>query len=129
MSEKAFDVAGASDLGGMAALLAGSELLLCNDTGVSHLAAAVRARSVVVFSASDPGQWAPLDSELHRVVGEPMPERANHCRHTPELKGHRCLGDGCGSLRLAQEENWQPASVAHVLAAAEAQLEAGSQPG
>jgi ADP-heptose:LPS heptosyltransferase len=41
------------------ALLRRSDLFLGNDSGISHLAGAVGAYSVVLFGPSDPRQWAP----------------------------------------------------------------------
>jgi ADP-heptose:LPS heptosyltransferase len=62
------DLAGKTSLGTIAALLKQSKLLICNDTGISHLAAALGVKSVVVFSNSDPQRWAPLDRQRHRIV-------------------------------------------------------------
>ena len=60
---------GSSDeLGGLAALAARARLVVANDTGISHIAAAVKAPSVIVATGSDARRWAPLDRQLHRVL-------------------------------------------------------------
>ncbi|HZB97030.1 MAG TPA: glycosyltransferase family 9 protein, partial [Candidatus Sulfotelmatobacter sp.] len=66
----AIDLGGRCSLGGLAVLLRRSRLLVCNDTGVSHLAAAVRVPSVVVASSPNTSRWAPLDGRLHHVVAQ-----------------------------------------------------------
>ncbi len=68
MHAPALNLAGQTNLGALAALLASSRLLVCNDTGVSHLADALRIPSVVVFTGSEPERWAPADRALHRVL-------------------------------------------------------------
>jgi ADP-heptose:LPS heptosyltransferase len=72
MEHPAVDLAGVTDLGTLAALLSGAELLVCNDTGVSHVADALGVASVVLFGASDPNRWAPLDRRRHRPVERSM---------------------------------------------------------
>lgn len=68
MQHKAINLAGGTDLGTLAALLNGARLLICNDTGVSHLGAALGIPSVVIFHNADTDRWAPLDRQRHRVV-------------------------------------------------------------
>ncbi|MDB5244123.1 MAG: glycosyl transferase, partial [Spirosoma sp.] len=65
---------GQTELGTLAALLKQSALLVSNDTGVSHVAAASAVPSVVIFTSADPAEWAPLDHEQHRVVLETEPD-------------------------------------------------------
>jgi len=54
-------------IGRVAALLELSDLVLCNDTGVMHLAAAAGAETLAVFGPTDPVRWAPRCGNLHFV--------------------------------------------------------------
>ncbi|MDR5763465.1 glycosyltransferase family 9 protein [Caballeronia sp. LZ035] len=66
----AIDLAGATSLGGLAALVGRARLIVCNDTGLSHVAAAMRTPSVVIASGSDTHRWAPTDHARHRVLAD-----------------------------------------------------------
>ncbi len=68
MHAPAIDIAGRTSLGGLAAVVSGARLLVSNDTGVSHVADALAIPSVVVYTTSDPGRWAPLDRRKHRAI-------------------------------------------------------------
>jgi ADP-heptose:LPS heptosyltransferase len=55
--------------GVLAGILKEAALLISNDTGVSHMAAALSVPSVIVFSPySDVNRWRPLDSQKHKVI-------------------------------------------------------------
>jgi ADP-heptose:LPS heptosyltransferase len=71
MTTPALDLAGKTDLGPAAAVLARARLVVCNDTGVSHLAAAVDTPSVVVSTGDNPARWSPPDAARHRVLCRP----------------------------------------------------------
>jgi ADP-heptose:LPS heptosyltransferase len=68
-------------IGAMAALMNGARLLICNDTGVSHIAAGLRLPSVVIFSVADMTRWAPLDGRLHRCIRDPSGEQGEVVLH------------------------------------------------
>ena len=59
------------ELGEVAALAAHAHLFVGNDSGVSHLAAAVGAPGVVLFGPTDPERWCPLGA-VRVVRGETM---------------------------------------------------------
>lgn len=56
-----------ADLGGR---LAGAQFYLGHDTGISHLAAAVGAPSLLLFGPTDPGVWSPPHDHV-RVLRAP----------------------------------------------------------
>jgi len=100
MREPAADLAGRTTLGALGALIARARLLVCNDTGVSHIAAAMRTRSVVVACGSDPRRWAPLNRELHRVLAASVPCRP--CAHAVCPIGHPCAHEVSARDVIAQ---------------------------
>ncbi|HLX27522.1 MAG TPA: glycosyltransferase family 9 protein [Casimicrobiaceae bacterium] len=82
------DLAGQTPLGVFAALLRRARLLVCNDTGVSHVAAALRVPSVIVSCGADPRRFAPLDHALHEVLHYAVSCRP--CAHVHCPIGHPC---------------------------------------
>ena len=82
------DLAGETSIGGVAALIAQARVLVCNDTGVSHVAAGLGVPSLVVCCGADPERWAPLDSARHRVVFQPVDCRP--CDYVECPIGHPC---------------------------------------
>jgi ADP-heptose:LPS heptosyltransferase len=82
------DLAGRTNLWTLGALIEGAQLLVCNDTGVSHIAAALGTRSVVVSCGGDVARWAPLDADRHRLLSHDLPCRP--CSHVQCPTGHEC---------------------------------------
>jgi ADP-heptose:LPS heptosyltransferase len=91
MRYPAVSLVGKTSLWTLGALIERSRLLVCNDTGVSHVAAALGTPSVVVSLGADVARWAPLDRSLHRVVWRDMPCRP--CGHAVCPHGHGCSND------------------------------------
>jgi len=72
----------------LGALVERATLVVSNDTGVSHVAAALRTPSAVVASGSDVARWAPLDRARHRVHWHALPCRP--CAHATCPTAHEC---------------------------------------
>lgn len=74
------------NIGELAGIIQQATLLISNDTGVSHIAAALKVPSFIIFSPyADIHRWAPLDATKHQAV--PV-EQAND----PEYVLYRILG-------------------------------------
>jgi ADP-heptose:LPS heptosyltransferase len=65
------------------ALVGGASLFVGNDTGPTHIAAALQKRCVAIFGTSDSAAWSPWKTE-HRVVENKFP-----CERCPR---GRCAG-------------------------------------
>ncbi|HEX6964629.1 MAG TPA: glycosyltransferase family 9 protein [Gemmatimonadaceae bacterium] len=94
------DAAGPMSLGALAALMRDARLVICNDTGVSHLACAVGVPSVVIFLRADPERWAPLDVTRHRIVYDPRSCRRRAPDHA--LAGRACPDGVTADIVLAE---------------------------
>jgi ADP-heptose:LPS heptosyltransferase len=57
----------------MARELAAARLYIGNDSGVTHLAAAIGCKTVAVFGPTDPKVWAPRGPNMTAVQGNPWP--------------------------------------------------------
>lgn len=79
MRSPCVNLAGKTTLGAAGALLSGARLVITNDTGMSHLAAAVGVPSVVVVLSSDASRWAPLQAARHAAILADVPCRP--CEH------------------------------------------------
>jgi ADP-heptose:LPS heptosyltransferase len=97
MREPSVDLCGRTSLWTLGALVEGAEAVVCNDTGLSHIAAALRRPSVVVACGSDSRRWAPLDRRRHRVLAHQLPCRP--CAHRVCPTGHECAAAvGAGTV-------------------------------
>jgi ADP-heptose:LPS heptosyltransferase len=88
MRADAVSLAGRTSLGGLGALIARAQLVVSNDTSVSHIAAATRTPSVVIACGSDTRRWAPLERRLHSVLWHDVACRP--CMHAECPVGHPC---------------------------------------
>jgi ADP-heptose:LPS heptosyltransferase len=88
MRHTPINLCGRTTLWTLGALIEGAEAVICNDTGVSHVAAALCRPSVVISCGSDPDRWAPLDQTRHRVLAHAVPCRPCNYRECPI--GHDC---------------------------------------
>jgi heptosyltransferase-2 len=78
------------DLLALVGLLARADLLVSNDTGPMHLAAALGTPVLAIFGATDPGVSAPRGHGRNVVLVDPEPCSPCFLRDCP-IPGHPCL--------------------------------------
>ncbi|NML13540.1 glycosyltransferase family 9 protein [Azohydromonas caseinilytica] len=102
MKQPSVNLAGRTTLWTLGALVARARLLLCNDTGISHVGAALATPSVVVASGSEVSRWRPLGRGSHQVLWQAMDCRPCHNVQCPT--GHACaLAIGVAEVAAACE--------------------------
>jgi ADP-heptose:LPS heptosyltransferase len=88
MRAPSLDLTGRTSLWQLGALVEWAVQVVCNDTGISHIAAALGTPSVVVANGSDVARWAPADAQRHRVLWHDLPCRP--CAHAQCPHGQAC---------------------------------------
>ena len=82
-------VAGRTDLGTLAAIIARANLVITNNTGPMHVAAAMKTPVIALFALTNPPeQWGPW-MVPHRILSKPTPCAYCYSRICPV--GHECL--------------------------------------
>lgn len=68
MRHEAIDATGKTTLGAVAVLIKNARGLISNCTGVAHIAAASKTKSIVLSLHEEHGRWEPLNKTLHRSI-------------------------------------------------------------
>ena len=66
------ELAGRTDMSGLIGLVSEAALVICGDTGVGHLATALKTPSVLLFGPTDPTTWGPRTGPHYVLKGEHM---------------------------------------------------------
>lgn len=69
----------------LAGLIAEAGLFVGNDSGVSHLAAAVGAKTLALFGPTNPALWRPLGENVRIVQGKTPPDMPTVSEVLPHL--------------------------------------------
>jgi ADP-heptose:LPS heptosyltransferase len=104
------DLGGATDLAGLADVLAGADAVVVGNTGPAHLAAAVGTPVVSLFAPTvPPVRWRPWRVP-HELLGVDVPCAGCRARRCP-VPGHPCLGGVGVEDVLAAVERLAPIAV------------------
>ncbi|HEY8562507.1 MAG TPA: glycosyltransferase family 9 protein [Pyrinomonadaceae bacterium] len=103
MKTEPIDLTGQTSLGALGVLLARAALLISNDTGVSHVAAALRVPRVVVVLGSDGARWQAYNDDTHRVAAGVCPCRPWADEICP--RGLPCADSVTPATVLSEAEN------------------------
>ena len=109
MRQPPIDLTGKTAIADLPALLSQCHLLIGNDSGAMHVAAAVGLPVVAVFGPSDPDGTTPVTPRCTIVQQKPY---CSPCflRHCPT--DHRCMLKVSGEMVEAAVRAWLPASEA-----------------
>jgi ADP-heptose:LPS heptosyltransferase len=77
-------LAGRTDLGRLAGLVAGAGLVICGDTGIAHLASAFGTPSVVLFGPVPASRWGPPIDGPHRALSRDDARRGDPFAADPD---------------------------------------------
>lgn len=95
------DLAGATDLAGLAAVLAAADCTVVGNTGPAHLSAAVGTPVVSLFAPVVPAErWRPYGVPVRLLGDQHAPCRDSRARDCP-VPGHPCLGGITGDEVVA----------------------------
>jgi lipopolysaccharide heptosyltransferase II len=110
MQKRAVNLAGATSIGELPALLGTCRLFIGNDSGAMHVAGAVGLPVVGIFGPTDPEATRPA-TPLFTLIREPVDCSPCLLRHCPI--DHRCMTRISAEqvLRAAQERMQRPAEV------------------
>lgn len=67
MHTKVINLLGKTSLGVLGCLVKEAEMLICNCTGISHLAAALKTKSIVISMDGEAERWGPQNNKLHHT--------------------------------------------------------------
>jgi len=111
MRHPAVNLAGRTNLWTLGALIEHARLVVCNDTGVSHIAAALGTESVVVSSGADVSRWSPLDRTKHTVLWQLTPCRPCSFARCPY--DHECAKAITPQMVIAATQTQPEAEIAN----------------
>lgn len=116
--DQVIDLAGQTTLAELAAVVARADAVMVANTGVAHLAAAVRTAVVSLFAPVVPAvRWAPYGVPVTVLGDQGAPCRGSRAVHCP-IPGHPCLTGvsataACDALdALTARDGGAPASAA-----------------
>lgn len=99
-SSKALNLCGQTGLNQMVGVLAGSSLLVSNDSGAMHVGAALGLPQIAVFGSTNPNWTAPLNSRAHLFY---RGESCSPCYARTCPLGHRNCLEGIAGTEVADK--------------------------